>query len=104
MAESYPKGFRKHSGKKRNCWLQAIPPFPTVFFKRFVLQTRKNNGLFGNGIKKRGKGENSDNHHFPLLPQCFPTSNGNILSFLARLKLSSANACNLDELENCEVW
>ena len=31
---------RKHGGTKRNCSLQAISPFPSVF-KRLVLQTRK---------------------------------------------------------------
>ena len=31
----------KHSGKRRNCSLQAISPFPTVFTKDLqVLQTR----------------------------------------------------------------
>ena len=32
MAESTPKGI-KHCGKRRNCLLQAISPFPTVFSK-----------------------------------------------------------------------
>ena len=49
MAEFSKKG-RKHSGKWRNRWLQAISPFPSVF-KRLVLQTRKNKGLFGKGLK-----------------------------------------------------
>ena len=40
---------RKHCGKRRNCSLQAISPFPSVF-KRLVLQTRKNQGLFWKGI------------------------------------------------------
>ena len=52
-------------GKRRNCSLQAISPFPTVF-SRLVLQTRKNQGLFGKGLmtlrerpfdKMVGKGE-----------------------------------------------
>ena len=42
---------RKHCGKRRNCSLRAIPPFPTVF-KRLLLQTRKNQGLFGKELKK----------------------------------------------------
>ena len=42
---------RKHSGKMRNCSLRAISPFPTVFFKRFLLHTRKIQGLFGKGLK-----------------------------------------------------
>ena len=35
---------RKHFGKRRNCSLRAISPFPTVF-SRLVMQTRKNQGL-----------------------------------------------------------
>ena len=35
----------KHSGKRRNYSLRAISPFPTVFLKMFVLQTRKKPGL-----------------------------------------------------------
>ena len=68
---------RKHCGKRKNCLFQAISPFPTVFlrrldwkivkfvvwervksmfsfshsvFKRLVLQTLKNQGLFGKGL------------------------------------------------------
>ena len=45
MAESSQNGW-KHCGKRRNGSLQAISPFPTVVSKDFVLQTRKNQGLF----------------------------------------------------------
>ena len=31
MAESSPKWVEKHCGKRRNCLLRAISPFPTVF-------------------------------------------------------------------------
>ena len=41
---------RKHCGKRRNCSLQAISPFFHSVFKRFVLQTSKNQGLFGKGF------------------------------------------------------
>ena len=42
---------KKHRGKRRNCSLRAISPFLTVFsFLRLVLQTRKNQGLFGKGF------------------------------------------------------
>ena len=41
----------KHCGKRRNCSLWAISPFPTVFFKSFILQTRKNQGLCGYGLR-----------------------------------------------------
>ena len=40
---------RIHCGKRRNCSLRAICPFPSVF-KRLILQTRKNQGLFGKGL------------------------------------------------------
>ena len=49
MGESCPKG-RKLCGKRRNCSLRAISPFPTVFFKRLVQQTRKTQGIFGKGL------------------------------------------------------
>ena len=42
---------RKHCGKRRNCSLRAISPFPTVFFKGLVLQTCKNQDLFGKGLR-----------------------------------------------------
>ena len=40
---------KKHCWKIRNCLLQAISPFPSVF-KRLILQTHKNQGLFGKGL------------------------------------------------------
>ena len=49
MAESVT--YRKHWWKRRNCSLQTISPFPCVF-KRLVLQTCKNQGLFGKGSKE----------------------------------------------------
>ena len=42
---------RKHSGKRINCSSPAISPFPTVFSKRLVLHTGKNQGLCGKGLK-----------------------------------------------------
>ena len=39
--------------KRRNCSLRAVSPFPSVF-KRLVLQTCKNQVLFGKGLR-RGK-------------------------------------------------
>ena len=37
---------RKHCGKRRNCSLRAISFFSVSVFKRLLLQTRKNQGLF----------------------------------------------------------
>ena len=41
---------RKHSGKWRNCLLQAISPFPAVLSKESGLHTCKNQGLYGKGL------------------------------------------------------
>ena len=41
---------KKHCGKRRNCSLQAIFPFSHSVFKRLVLMTRENKGLFGKGL------------------------------------------------------
>ena len=41
---------RKHCGKRRNCSSRAISPFSHSVFKRLVLQTHKNQGLFGKGL------------------------------------------------------
>ena len=41
---------KKLCGKRRNCSLKAISPFPHSVFKRLVLQTRQNQGLFGKGL------------------------------------------------------
>ena len=43
----------KHRGKRRNCSLRAISPFLSVF-KRLVLETCKNQGLFGKGVIGKG--------------------------------------------------
>ena len=39
----------ENTGKRRNCSLRAISPFPTMI-SRLVLQTRENQGLFGKGL------------------------------------------------------
>ena len=45
---------RKHCGKRRNCslfpQLTSNSTFSHSVFKRLVLQTRKNEGLFGKGL------------------------------------------------------
>ena len=41
---------KKNCGKRRNCLLRAISPFPHSVFKKLILQTCKNQGLFGNGL------------------------------------------------------
>ena len=45
----FSERIEKHCGKRRNCSLRTISPFPIVF-SRLVLQTRKKQGLFGKGL------------------------------------------------------
>ena len=55
----------ENTGKRRNCSLREISPFSTVF-KRLVLQTHKNQGLFKKGLNIVG-----EKKHFLSSPQCF---------------------------------
>ena len=73
VTESPPKG-RKHCGKRRNCSLRAISPFPTVFSKDLNCKTRINKGLFGKGLK-----------HLLLLRSLKPLLNDKILA-LSKMK------------------
>ena len=82
--------------KRRHCTFRAISPFSRRVFKIFILQTRKNQRVFGKGLtlyhltkkvvkfrafrvkvcfgKNRkhlmGKRENADYQHFVLFQQC----------------------------------
>ena len=49
MAESSGTG-RKHCGKRRNCSLQAISPFPTVFSKDLYCRHVKTRACFWKGL------------------------------------------------------
>ena len=112
---------RKHCGKRRNCSLRAISPFPTVFSKRLVSQGRQKVSLCGNGLSeidcvickcfnplphnhelklpcKRSilktlleKRENAGNQYFLLFPQLYQTG----IIILTTKNLSSSNAFNL---------
>ena len=97
---------RKHCGKRRNCSLRAISPFPTVFSRDSYKQTRKNQGLFGKELnlfhtsrvlmtlKQRAfenmvvKGENVSNQRFPFSHHVFILSKANII-----LTLSQTSPC-----------
>ena len=47
MAERYLKMGRKRCGKRRNCSLRAISPFPTVFSKEFYCRHVKTRACVG---------------------------------------------------------
>ena len=44
---------RKHSEKRRNCLLQAICPFLTMFFYRYISLVRQNAALYGDGLSRK---------------------------------------------------
>ena len=91
-------------------------------FKRLVLQTRKNQGLFGKGLTFNpfpnkplslhvcsislentvGTGEIVPNEQFFLFP-VFSTRLENFLPFSSNLKLSSANSLSLEESKICRL-
>ena len=50
MAESPPKGYKKHCGKKEKLLVMSNFSFSNSVFKRLALHTRKNQGLFGEGL------------------------------------------------------
>ena len=67
---------RKHCGKRRNCWLRAIPPFPTAFSEDLYCTLMKIRVCLGKGQKKAfknlgRKSENGANQHFFPFSLCF---------------------------------
>ena len=78
MAESFPNG-EKTLWEKEKLLITSNFSFSHSVFKRHLLQTRKNQGLFGKGLncwlKKKenfvGKGENAGDQHFFFLFQPF---------------------------------
>ena len=63
MAESSPKG-KKHCGKRRNCSLRAISPFPTVFSKDLYWRHVKT-GLVWERVKHNYQRIDFDETFFP---------------------------------------
>ena len=60
---------RKHCGKRRNCSLRAISPFPTMFSKDSFLPSTKNKGLLGKGLMHVHVPINQTSHYMNLDPQ-----------------------------------
>ena len=102
---------RKHCGKRRNCSLRANFSFSHSVFKRLVLQTHKNQGLFGKGINSLHAkkalvvkcllkthwetGEIARNEQSLLFPQCFLPF-WRTLPFSSNLKLLSTNSFSFE--------
>ena len=87
---------RKHCGKRRNCSLRAISPFPTVFSKGLFPRGVKRCHCVGMGFKCLICLSKSGKYFFPykvsgprrsvcqiLLSRLFPLYKGKPLSFLA---------------------
>ena len=68
---------RKHCGKRRNCSLRAISPFPAVFLKDLYCRHVKTRACLGKGSDTNcienivGKGEIAHFEQFHLFPLCF---------------------------------
>ena len=63
---------RKHCGKRRNCSLRAISPFPTVFSKdMYCRHVQTSNFSFSHSVFKRHVLQTRTNQQFLLFPQCF---------------------------------
>ena len=50
----FSKWVEKYYGKRRNCLLQAISPFPTVFSKDLYYKHVKTRACLGKGYKRSG--------------------------------------------------
>ena len=57
----------ENTGKRRNCSLRAISPFPTVFSKDFYCRQVKNQSLFGKVLKELHNKKEQKGHDGPVL-------------------------------------
>ena len=87
---------RKPCGKRRNCLLQAISPFSCSVFKRLVLQTCKNQGLFGKELTPNSL----PNHKIIGLSKLKAFADDN-LNMAQKLKNVVENVENIVEKGNC---
>ena len=60
MAESSPKVLENTVGQGEIARYEQFLRFPHSVFKRFVLQTRKNQRLFGKGLRLSGISQKGD--------------------------------------------
>ena len=83
--------------------------FSRSVFKRHALQTRKNQGLFGKGLRYKtyentvGQGEIARNEQFLLFPKVFLCSLEEFSVIFTHFKLLSANSLNLEESKPCRL-
>ena len=80
--------------------------FSHIVFKRLVLQTRKNKGLFGKGLKHQqqtafennvGKEEIARNEQFLLFPQCFLLNKKTVSPFISIYDITSLFAAESEK-------
>ena len=77
--------------------------FTHSVFKRLVLQTRKNKGLFRKELEHGGKGENAGKQHLLIFPVFYPVREIQTGSFVLILNLSSAGAFNFKVSSFCHL-
>ena len=112
---------RKHCGKRRNCLLRAISPFPTVFSKGLFPRGVKRWHCVGMGflfstqsqlfitLKKRpfeyivGKKRKSWEPAFSPFPATFSYHLKGNFCFQVTFILSFANDFDLDQSKNCHL-
>ena len=83
---------RKHCGKRRNCSLWAISPFPTVFSTDFSCRHVKTPGLFGKGLK----------HFMGFTPTCYSTTVSQ--QGIDWLLLPRVHVVNMTTICTCLEW
>ena len=92
---------RKRCGKRRNCSLRAISPFPTEFSEDLYCRHVKNQGLFGKGLKYLEKYRKCWSNRIncsPFLTMFYTLSKTNHVKFL----LSSVKPLNFNNLKSLQ--
>ena len=107
MMESSPKGSKTLREKEKLLDTSNFS-FSLSVFKRLVLHTHKNKGLFGKGLKKKPSEDIWEKEKMLVTTIISTLSEGKKYTIFVTLKLWSANAFNLDNakiLSSCKgLW
>ena len=112
MAEISQNGL-KTLWEKEKLLVTSNFSFSHSVFRRLVLQTRKNQGLFGKGLttlKKEpfenivGKGENAGNQYFLLFPTMFSTIPKTNLNFFSNINFMLSKCFQIAPVFNSAIW
>ena len=91
---------RKHCGKRSNCLLQTISPFPTMFSKDVYCRHKKNKGLSGKSLTNLSYTFKDKFHHFSciqffLLQHFWNWKSKTILTFGKEITVSHSKILDL---------